>query len=148
MEIAAILVSIVAIIISIVVAIIQYNTAIGINKMNLKSVYFNEIYMKYLIYEIPNARKYIHITFEGKLTGDDKIRNELNKMRQDSLYYLYNDELFYNKLKHRCQILEDYIIESSTKKMLGEDQTEFNNKLKEELKAIYKIINDKFLHTN
>lgn len=145
MEIAALIVSIVAAIIALAVAYIQHKREFSINQTNLEAVYFNEIYKEYLIKRIPNARKYIHIDMNGVLKDTDKIRDELNNIRQDSLYYFYNDEKFYNKLKLKCQSFEDYLIRSSSTPLVGEEQTEFLNNLQSELKDIYKIINDKFL---
>lgn len=145
MEIAALIVSIVAAIIALAVAFIQHKREHRINQTNLESVYFNEIYKEYLIKRIPNSRKYIHIDMNGVLKDTDKIRDELNNIRQDSLYYLYNDETFYNELKKKCQNLEDYLVRSSANPLLGEDQTEFHGKLQSELKEIYRTINNKFL---
>lgn len=145
MEIAALIVSIVATIIALAVAYIQHKREHSINQTNLEAVYFNEIYKEYLIKRIPTARKYIYIDKNGILKDTDKIRDELNNIRQDSLYYFYNDEDFYKELKKKCQNLEDYLVESLTNPLVGEEQTEFYSKLQSELKAIYRIINNKFL---
>ncbi|MGE7753236.1 hypothetical protein [Lysinibacillus fusiformis] len=145
MEIAALIVSIIAAIIALVVAYIQHIREHSINQTNLEAVYFNEIYKEYLIKRIPSSRKYIHIDMYGVLKDTDKIRNELNNIRQDSLYYLYNDEVFYKELKNKCQNLEDYLISCSANPLVGEEQTDFHNKLQSDLKEIYRIINNKFL---
>ncbi|WP_139990884.1 hypothetical protein [Paenibacillus paridis] len=148
MDMAALIVSITAAVIALAVAYIQQKTDHKLNQTNLESVYFNEIYKEYLIKRLPNARKYIHIDSNGRLTDIDKIRDELNSIRQDSLYYFYNDGNFYNKLKLKCQSMEDYLIRSSINPLVGEDQTEFFNKLQNELKELYRIINDKFIGKN
>lgn len=145
MAVAALVVSIIAVIVALGVAVIQHQREIKINQTNLESIYFNEIYMKYLITKIPNARKYIYIDRDGNLRDTEKIIDELNNMRQDSLYYYYNDVGFYDKLKKTCQDLEDYLINTSTTPLTGEDQTEFFNKLKTKLQDIYLVINNKFL---
>jgi hypothetical protein len=145
LEIAALIISIVAVIISIAVGYIQHKREYNINQTNLEAVYFNDIYKEYLIKRIPIARRYIRFDKNGVLKDTNKIIKELNNIRQDSIYYLYNDEKFYNELKKKCQDLEDYLVRNSTNYLLGEEQTEFHNKLQNELKAIYRIINDKFL---
>jgi hypothetical protein len=145
LEIAALIVSIVAVIIALAVGYIQHKREYDINQTNLEAVYFNDIYKEYLIKRIPIARRYIRFDKNGVLKDTNKIRNELNNIRQDSIYYLYNDENFYNELKKKCQDLEDYLVRNSTNSLLGEEQTEFHNKLQNELKDIYRIINDKFL---
>ncbi|MDT9722185.1 hypothetical protein QVE09_25070 [Paenibacillus sp. ClWae2A] len=145
MDVAALVISIAAIFISIMVAFIQDEREHKLNRTNLEAIYFNEIYKEYLTKRLPNARKYIHIDPNGVLKDTDKIRDELNNIRQDSLYYLYNDEDFYNKLKLKSQSLEDYLIRSSVNPLLGEEQTEFYSKLQNELKELYKTINNKFL---
>lgn len=145
MDVAAFVVSIIAVIVALWVAFIQHQREIKINQTNLESVYFNEIYKEYLITRIPNARKYIHIDQNGRLDSTQKIIDELNNMRQDSLYYHYNDVEFYKRLKSTCQNLEDYLILASTITLIGEDQTEFYNKLQSQLKDIYQVINNKLL---
>lgn len=145
MDMAALIVSIVAAVIALAVACIQRRTDHKLNQTNLESVYFNEIYKQYLIKRLPNARKYIHIDMNGILKNTDRIRDELNNIRQDSLYYLYNDSGFYDQLKTKCQSLEDYLVTTSSSPLVGEEQTEFHNKLQSELKELYRIINNKFL---
>ncbi|OMD87939.1 MULTISPECIES: hypothetical protein [Paenibacillus] len=145
MDLAALIVSIAAAVIALAVAFIQRRTDHKLNQTNLESVYFNEIYKEYLIKRLPNARKYIYIDTSGMLKDTDKIRDELNNIRQDSLYYFYNDNIFYKKLKTKCQSLEDYLVTSLSNPLVGEEQTEFYNKLQSELKELYRIINNKFL---
>ncbi|WP_341323505.1 hypothetical protein NSQ62_08510 [Solibacillus sp. FSL H8-0523] len=145
MDLAALIVAIVAILVSLFVAIIQYNKEIKLNRINLESVYINEIYKEYLITGLPNARKHLHITPDGQLLYIDKLVNELNSMRQSSLYYLYNDKEFYNRLKNNCQLMEDFLVDMSSKEILGEDQVEFYNKIQSQMKDIYKVVNEKFM---
>ncbi len=145
MDLAALIVAIIAIIVSVIVASIQYNKEVKLTKINLESVYINEIYKEYLITRLPNGRKHLHINPQGKLLYIDKLTTELNSMRQSSLYYLYNDKDFFDRLKNSCQEMEDYLIDMSSKEILGEEQTEFYGKIQSQMKEIYRIVNEKFI---
>lgn len=139
-EIASIVISIISLIISIIIAVKQYN----MSRKSLESEYFNDIYKKHLIKNIPNARKYVRFD-EGKLVDIQDMLSVLNDIRNDSLYYLYNDKEFYLKLKAACQGLEDFLVISSQRTLIGEEQTDILNELQHRLTDIYKITNNKFI---
>lgn len=138
-------ISIIALIISIGVAIVEYYRDIKINRKNLEVDYFNEIYKVHLIRNIPNARKYIRFDKEGHFLDIDNMCNVLKNIRTDSLYYYYNDNKFYNKLKEQAQKLEDFLISNYGKEFFGDEQTDLLKALQDELKEIYRIINDKYI---
>lgn len=137
--------SIIAIIVSICVAIIEYIRDVRLSRNNLEAEYYKDIYKNHLIYEIPKARKYVKFNFENKLIDTDQLIDELQQLRQDSLYFQYNNPLFYRELKNCIQILEDYLVTNTGREYVGEDQTFVYNKLRDCINDIYTIISNGYL---
>lgn len=144
-EILTLILSIIAIVISIVVGVIQHSREKKINNTNLESIYLNDIYKEYLLNYIPTSRRFINVNPSGKITGAEKLIEVLQNIRRDSVYYLYNDEQFYEELTSQCQKLEDYLTLESAKIFQGEQQVEFYRVIQEELKEIYGIISKKYI---
>ena len=101
-------IAIIAILVSIATAIKQWHHDIHMNRMNLEADYFKELYSEHLLHELPKVRKYLYFR-DGKLSDVDPLVNELNRIRQDSLYFYYMDNAFYLKLKKSLSDLEDYL---------------------------------------
>lgn len=101
--------SILAIIISISVAIGEYIWNKKINITNLQSEFYKDIYFKYLMKDIPQARQYIHYNNE-ELTDVNKLTDVLNSIRQDSLFFKYKDKVFFENIKKQTQELEEHLI--------------------------------------
>ncbi len=141
----ALIVSIISIVISIIISVIEAKRTFRINKSSLESDYFKKIFMEHLIYEIPKRRKYIRFDRNGKLKDTKKLAEELNQIRQDSLYFLYNDKLFYGNLKKATQVLEDYLVKKEDSIFLGEEQTDALNFIQEKIKNLYEIINKRYI---
>lgn len=137
--------SVIAIVISVLVAVTEYIKDIKINRLNLESEYFKDIYKKHLIYEIPTARGYIRLDGDNKLIDIDKMINELQLLRQDSLYFQYNNLEFYNNLKDKTQDLEDYLVSNGGRQFIGEEQTQLYNRIQNSINAIYCVISDGYL---
>lgn len=137
--------AVIAIVISVMVAVTEYIKDIKINRLNLESEYFKDIYKKHLIYEMPTARGYIKFDGDNKLIGVDKMINELQLLRQDSLYFQYNNLDFYNNLKDKIQNLEDYLVSNAGKQFIGEEQTQLYNRLQNSINGIYCVISDGYL---
>lgn len=139
MDVAALIIAILALLVSVIVPIIEDRRERKINKINLESEFYKEIYKEHLIKLIPNARKYIGFTESGQLRDTEELREELNKLRQDSLYFLYSDKNYYNKLKRLTQELEDYLITS-------EENTYNLVERKDVLKEIQRRITELYTH--
>ena len=75
----------------------------------------------------------------------DKLINELQKLRQDSLYFQYNNPEFYKQLKETIQNLEDYLVTNTGKEFIGEEQTIVYNTIKDNINEIYRIISNGYL---
>lgn len=106
-----------------------------------KTKYFDNIFLKYLIDDIPQTRMYLRFE-NNKLTDEEKFLKALNDMKKKALYYKIAELYFYNRLKHEIEDLEDFIAESKNKNIIQEEQglfwTEFNSKLE----TIYKCIDE------
>lgn len=137
--------SIIAIVVSVIVATITFYSDKKKQRTELESVYFKEIYQKSLIKDIPEARGYIRFDAERKLTGTDKLINELKNILQISRYFLYNDKAFYCQLKETVQQLEDYLVQNTDKSFNPEDEAEIHEEIHRQLEKIYKTISDKYL---
>ena len=145
MEKMSIVLSVVEIIISLAVAFIEYRRDYSISRMALEAEFFKEIYKKHLICLIPDARKYIWFNQEGILSDVDNLIDELKKLKQDSLYFYYNDTKYYKKLKQLCQELEEFLEENAGKIFLAEEQGEVVNRIHKKIRKIYKHISEGYL---
>ena len=143
MEIAALILSILSFIFSCIIAVYQIKITIKLNNINLKSSIYEKIFDKYLITEIPNARGYIKFDNKNYLTGEDKLKDVLVNMLNDSLYFRYYDKNFYNSLKSELQSLEDFLVKNVGKQIEEISQLDFLNEIEVFLSKIYKMIEEK-----
>lgn len=81
----------------------------------------------------------------GRLDDTKKFTDELNEMLGGALYYKYNDNDFYKKLKGMVQEIEDYVMDCGNKKYEQEEQSEVYNSIQEKLEKMYKLINDQYI---
>lgn len=137
--------SIIALIISVLVAIIGWIRDGRLSRMTLEAEYFKDIYKKHMIYDIPVARKYIRFNAQGKLLDTDKLIKELQTLNQDSLYFQYNNNEYYEKLKNVIQDLENYLVTNTEKNFTGEEQVNVLSNIKRMMDRIYKVISDGYL---
>ena len=135
----AIIVSLISLSFAIISFFIQLSREKKINRINLESEYFSEIYKEHLIKNIPNARRYINFIGE-KFTGTENMIDLLQEIQRDSLYYYYKDPKFYQKMKEKIQVLEDFLAANEGKMYQGEEQTEIMNKIKSYIEDIYGCI--------
>lgn len=84
------------------------------------------------------------ISKDGYLKDSQPLIDELNEIRRDSLYFLYNNKSFYSKLKKKLQKLEDYLIKSEAALLVGEEQTAFLDSIQEQLNGIYEVISQAY----
>ena len=143
MEVAAIIISIVSLIATALIAIWQIITTININKINIKSNVCEKIFDEYLITKIPKARKFLVFDCKGMLTGWEKLNKVLVDMKVNSLYFRYNDKSFYEDLDSKLMNLEDYITSFIDKKLDSIKAVDVYNKIDNDIKEIYRIIEEK-----
>lgn len=135
--------SLLAIIISIASVFYQWRNDVKLNTINLEAEYFKEIYEKHLLYDLPSARKYLY--FHGnKLEGYEKLMDELNTIRNDSLYFLYSDNRFYDELKFVLQELEDYLGNCANQELSIPNQEVVMEGIQEKMETIYDTIIQKY----
>lgn len=133
----------VAIVISIVVAVCDFRINCKINKLNMEAEIYQKVFFDYLINKIPRAQQNIKNTVTG-LTGTDLLEEELNNLRQEALFFLYEDEAFYKELCKKLQDLEDTVIKANDKKM---DETKYHmfiEDVKESIKDVYVLVMKKY----
>lgn len=113
------------------------------NSKNLRSRYFEKIFDKYLIKQIPNARKYIRYnTTTYKLDDIGKMMDTLTNLKNDSLYFRYSDKNFYKELTSLITKLEDFLGDCSNTSERDEDSRAKNIlKIGELIEKIYSLIN-------
>lgn len=138
------IVAIIAILVSLGTAIKQWCNDLHVNKVNLESDYFKELYTEILLYEIPKARSYL-IFIDGELCYIDNLINELNNIRQRSIYFLYMDEPFYENLKYALRDLEDYLFTCS-EQVINDDENQqvVMDEIQLKIKSVYEILSKKF----
>lgn len=130
--------------IAIISAIVVYRQTERINRINLQSAFFDEIYKEHLIRKIPEARRYIGFV-NGRLIGTDKLVDELNDIRKDSLYFYYNNKIFFQKLKDIMQELENFLIVREGRIVEVDEQVEIVEKIQNDIERIYACINEFYL---
>lgn len=132
--------SFIALTISGFVAVIEYKRDFKINRLNMESEYFTDTYKKYLIKEIPVARKKLHFE-KGKLIGIGELIEVLKNIWKDSLYFEFRNKVFYDELKKKLQRLEDYIIEIASSGVVDTYKQEiFFKQVDTDIKSIYDYI--------
>lgn len=135
--------SLIAIFISFGAVIYETKHNSKINKLNMESEIYKNIFFKYFIYKIPKAQQNIKNTTSG-LTGTNKLETELNKLRHEALFFLYRDEAFYRELCNHLQSLEDYIVRSNNTCMNEAEYNYFFNEVKNSIKNIFNLVMNKY----
>lgn len=140
-EITSLIISIAAFIVSIVSIIITFYQNKDITSLNLQARYFEKIFDKYLIKEIPRARNYIKY-INNRLIDADKLIDVLDSVKFDSLYFKYNNNVFYTKLTNAIDNLTDFLSNCSNKNEPDQDKQSDNIKeIGNKITIIYQIIN-------
>ena len=145
MEVAALIISIVSLLFSTAIAICEIKENRKINDISLESEYFDYLFKELLLKEIPKSRAQISFDRESILIDTEALVTTLNEIRHSALYFQYTDTEFFNQLKTALRNLEDYLIQSDGKQMIGEEQTEFFNTVKDGIIKIYDIMKKKQL---
>lgn len=132
--------SFIALTISGFVAVIEYKRDYKINRLNMESEYFTDIYKMYLIEKIPVARKKLHFE-RGQLIGISELIEVLKGIWKDSLYFEFRNKIFYDELKKKSQRLEDYIIQMASSGVVDIHRQEiFFKQVDTYIKSIYDYI--------
>lgn len=97
MDCAALIISVLAFLLSLCVAIAEARRDYKITKISIEFEFYREIYKEHLIKKIPEARYLMWIDKYGHVKDTQPLIDELNEIRRDSLYFLYNNVSFYKK---------------------------------------------------
>lgn len=140
MELTSLIISIAAFLVSIISIIVSFRQNKAITTLNLQSRYFEKIFDKYLIKEIPKARTYIRYS-NNRLADADKLIDALDNVKSDSLYFKYNNKKFYEKLTASIDDLGAFLSKCSNIEESDQDKQASNIlKIGEKITTIYKII--------
>lgn len=140
MEVVSIVLSVVAVFISIAAIRADYLIA----RTDLKSNICSQIFDEYLIKNIPTARKNLKFGSDGKLNGSDNLCRELLNMLVGALFYQYDDEKFYTKLRVTCLDLQDYLTNAANTIYVEEKAKEqFYKDVHERIEKIYLLVDKK-----
>lgn len=129
----------VAIIISLAAILLELWGNQRLNKVNLESRYYDEIYKEYLIMKIPEARNKL-VFNNNKILGADTLIDVLNEMRRNSIFFKFHNKKFYDSLYGKLQCLEDELVEKSDKTLENDEFCSFTNEVNDGLEKIYDII--------
>ena len=135
--------SIIAIIISLVAIAFEFFGNQRINRVNLRSTYYEEIYNGFLVTKIPEARNKL-IYNNNRISNTDELIDVLNDMRRKSLFFKYQDEKFYKKICDLLQNLEDKLVTHGDKSLDSDEYCSFTKAVKESIDKIYKTIFDRY----
>ena len=121
-----------------------YEQTERINHSNSMAKYFNVIFDDFLIYKIPEARRYIRFEDE-RLTDFSKLVDELDNMLKSALYFKYTNREFYRELKCKISDVGNYLADCGNNYRYEQDeQAEEFKQINEKIEAIYKCINDAY----
>jgi hypothetical protein len=139
----SLLLSFVAVIISLGVPLFEYMYNKNINKINLLSEYYKDIYNEFLVKKIPQARQFIH--YNGvELSGTDSMLEILRELRENSIYFKYNDNEFYKRLLSVVQKVEDKLV-VQTGEMTNEEHANFYSSFETDLGHVYECISNRYM---
>jgi len=138
--------SIVAIVISVLAVTFEYCYTVHINRNSLMSSYYSDTFKKYLTKLIPNARKGIFYNRQDKfLTGTEQLEDVILDMRQESLYFRYQNVDFYNGLKTILNNIDDLLVENGGHRLTGSAFVKFERELDCAIAKMYQLINDNYV---
>lgn len=148
MDLASFILAVVSFVVSIISIITSFNQNQKINSLNLQSRYFEKIFDKYLIEEIPKARAYIRY-HHNKLADVNKLVDTLDELKKSSLYFKYSNKEFYQKLKESIDDLGQFLTDCSNNSEPDLDQQSQNMlEIGNKIASIYKLINTYSTGTN
>ncbi len=116
-----------------------------INNINIKARYFEKIFDDYLIYRIPEARKYIRFNENGSLDDFQKLIDELSGMRNSATFFKFDNKTFFEDLKAVTQDLENYLSDCGNKTFDNEEQADIYQEIANKTMKIYSCISNYYL---
>lgn len=140
-ELAPTIIAGIALIISIISIIITYKQNQKLSALNMQSRYYEKIFDEYLINKIPKGRKYLKYLDDGSFTGANKLIDTLSDLKNESLYFKYHNEEFYDDLVNLIETLEKILTDFSNSSEKDQDRQYKNlDKIKSKIVDIYQLI--------
>lgn len=135
-----------AVVISVTALVLQLLQQRKWNRKNMEADYYKEIFMKYLLKEIPEKQKYISFQGEKLNNGYKKFNVVINNLRRDILYFRYRKPEFYEKLKDNLVAIDEYLVKEYGKtKVNYQEQRQFFNELDEKITQLYNLIMENYM---
>lgn len=136
--------SIIAIVISLFTLFIEFYRDLKINKTNLKSEYFKQLYFEILLEKIPKSRNDLVFGNNGFLLNYDSFIGLFFMILDKSMYYKYTDSKYYYNLKESIESLEDYVFEAANVSFSAELRQSVLSDIDERVENIFSVLTDKY----
>lgn len=137
--------SVIAIIISIMTVFFEFYYTAHNSKNSLMSIYYSETYKKYLTRLIPDARMAIPYNRQTKiLSGTDTLERVILDIRQESLYFKYQNKKFYNNLMKKLDLIDDLLVLNGQQRLAWNSYKEFEMKLDDIIAKMYELVNNNY----
>lgn len=137
----SIVISVLALVVSIIVAITTSIREKRIKKRDLNDKIFLEVYLVYMIKEIPEAIAKVRIIGDGELSGAKEYAEVLRSAKLKSIYYRYSDNSFYTAITNKFSELEDYLVKNLNGKHTGDAQQKVLSDIQNKTQEIYSLLN-------
>ena len=112
------------------------------DKVAQNTVFFNQIFFKFLTQDCVEARNDIRFDDRGRLENTKKFEELIAELGNKISFYEYVDKIFYDQLKNLLTELDDLIVDD--KEYRGKKQTDHSNKIDKKISELFKLIMDKY----
>ncbi len=112
------------------------------DKVSQNTIFFNQIFFKFLTQDCVDARNDIRFDNCGRLENTEKFEALIADLGNKISFYEYVDKSFYDKLKKLLTELDDLVVDD--KEFNGKKQTDHSNKIDKKIFELFKLIMDKY----
>lgn len=112
------------------------------DKVSQNTVFFNQIFFKFLTQDCVEARNDIRFDNRGRLENTRKFEELIAELGNKISFYEYVDKIFYDQLKNLLTELDDLVVDD--KEYRGKKQTDHSNKIDKKVSELFKLIMDKY----
>ena len=112
------------------------------DKLSQNTVFFNQIFFKFLTQDCVEARNDIRFDNRGRLENTKKFEELIAELGNKISFYEYVDKIFYDQLKNLLTELDDLVVDD--KEYRGKKQTDHSNKIDKKVSELFKLIMDKY----
>lgn len=112
------------------------------DKVSQNTIFFNQIFFKFLTQDCVDARNDIRFDNCGKLENTEKFEELIADLGNKISFYEYVDKNFYDQLKKLLTELDDLVVDD--KEFKGKKQTDHSNEIDKKILELFKLIMDKY----